>query len=136
MLNPGLYALAERAITTAANEAQTPVVDLEGMSAVTLHARLAYGSGGLTARVFVQTSLDQGTTWIDVACFAFATAGAAKVVNLSGLTPRFAPVIPTDGALPDDTIVDGVLGDRLRARIVTTGTYGGSTLVTVRAVVR
>lgn len=135
MLNPGLYALADRAITTALNEAQTPIVDLDGASAVSLQARLAYGSGGTTAKVYVQTSLDQGVTWIDVACFAFTTAGAVKVANLSGLTPRTAPFVPTDGALADDTVVDGILGDRLRARIIATGTYGSS-VVSVRAAVR
>lgn len=136
MLNPGLYALADRAITTALNEAQTPIVDLDGATAVTVQARLAYGSGGTTAKVYVQTSLDQGVTWMDVACLAFAAAGATKVVNLSALTPRTVPALPTDGALADDTVVDGVLGDRLRTRIITTGTYAGSTLVSVRAAVR
>lgn len=135
MLNPGLYALADRAITTALNEAQTAIVDLDGVSAVTLHARLAYGSGGTTAKVYVQTSLDQGVTWIDVACFAFATAGAVKVANLSGLTPRTAPIVPSDGALADDTVIDGILGDRLRAKVITTGTYSSS-VVSVRAAVR
>jgi len=136
MCNPGLYALADKAVTTAVNEAQSPIVDLEGMTAVTVQARLAYGSGGTSAKVYVQTSLDQGTTWVDVACLAFSTAGAAKIVNLSGLTPKPTPAAPTDGALADDTTVDGLLGDRLRAKIVTTGTYGGSTVVTVRAAVR
>lgn len=135
MLNPGLYALADRAITTALNEAQTPIVDLEGVTAVSLQARLAYGSGGTTAKAYVQTSLDQGVTWIDVACFAFATAGAVKVTNLSAFTPRILTVAPPDGALADDTVVDGLLGDRLRVRIVTTGTYSSS-VVSVRAAVR
>lgn len=135
MLNPSIYALADRAITTAINEAQTAITDLDGMTAVTLQARLAMGTGGTTAKVYVQTSLDQGVTWIDVACLAFTTAGAVKVVNLSALTPKGTPVVPTDGALADDTIVDGVLGDRLRAKIVTTGTYANA-IVSVRAAVR
>jgi hypothetical protein len=57
-------------------------------------------------------------------------------MNNPGLTPRTTPIIPTDGALADDTCVDGVLGDRLRVRVVTTGTYGGSTVLSVRAAVR
>ena len=88
MLNPGTYALADRAITTAINEAQSPIVDLEGMTAVTIQARLAYGSGGTTAKVYVATSLDNGLTWVDVACLAFGPAGGVKVVNVSGLTPK------------------------------------------------
>lgn len=135
MLNPGIYALADRAITTAINEAQSPIVDLEGMTAVSIHARLAYGSGGTTAKVYVATSLDQGVTWVDVACLAFGAAGAVKVLNVSGLTPKGTPAVPTDGALADDTTLDGILGDRLRARVVTAGTYANS-IVTVRVAVR
>lgn len=135
MLNPGTYALADRAITTAVNETQAPISDLAGMSAVTIQARFAYGSGGTTAKVYIATSLDNGATWVDIACLAFTTTGSVKVVNVSGLTPRSAPIIPSDGTLVDDTIIDGVLGDRLRARIVTTGTYANS-LLTVRVAVR
>jgi hypothetical protein len=105
------------------------------MTAVTVQARLAMGTGGTTAKVFVQTSLDQGTTWVDVACLAFTTTGATKVVNLSGLTPKASPATPTDGAMSDDTALDGVLGDRLRAKIITTGTYSAA-VVSVRASVR
>lgn len=135
MLNPGIYALADRSITTALNEAQTPIVDLEGMTAATIQARLAMGTGGTTAKVFVQTSLDQGTTWIDVACLAFTTTGAVKVVNLSALTPKATPATPSDGTLADDSVVDGILGDRLRAKIITTGTYANAVL-SVRTAVR
>ncbi len=135
MLNPGCYSLADFAITKATNEVQAPIVDLEGMSAVTICARFGYGSGGATAKVYVATSLDRGLTWVDVACLTFGTAGGVKVVNVSGMTPRGAPITPTDGALPDDTTLDGVLGDQLRTRIVTTGTYVNS-IVSVKAVVR
>ena len=135
MLNPGIYNLADRALTTAINEAQTAIVALDGMTAASIQARLAMGTGGTTAKVYVQTSLDQGTTWIDIACLAFTTTGALKVVNLSGLTPKGTPAVPTDGALADDTVIDGILGDRLRAKIITTGTYSAA-VVSVRASVR
>ena len=135
MLNPALYSLADRAITTALNEAQTAILNLDGMSAVTIMARLAMGTGGTTAKCYIQTSLDSGTTWIDVACLAFTTTGATKLVNLSGLTPKTSPATPTDGAMADDTCLDGLLGDRLRAKIITTGTYSAA-VVSVRAAVR
>lgn len=135
MLNPGIYSLADRAVTTALNEAQTPVVNLDGMTAVTVQARLAMGTGGTTCKVYVQTSLDQGVTWIDIACAAFATSGAVKLFNTSALTPRTSPVITTDGALADDTVLDGILGDRLRAKIVTVGTYANA-IASVRVAVR
>lgn len=135
MNTPGLYSLADRALSTALNEAQTPILNLSGMTAVSLQCRLAMGTGGTTCKVYVQTSLDQGTTWIDIACAAFTTTGAVKVFNLSGLTPRTTPLVPSDGALADDTCVDGILGDRLRARLITSGTYSGAVL-SVRAAVR
>lgn len=135
MLNPGIYGLADRAITTAIVEAQTPILNLDGMTAVTIQARLAMGTGGTTAKVYVQTSLDQGVTWVDIVCAAFTTAGAVKLFNVSGLTPKTTPITPTDGALTDDTVVDGILGDRLRARIVTTGTYSNA-VASVRVAVR
>ena len=96
----------------------------------------AYGSGGTAIKAYLQTSLDQGITAIDVACFTFAMAGAVKARNLSALTPQTSDVVPTDGALADDTSVDGVLGDRFRLKIVSTGTYGGSTVLSGRLVTR
>jgi len=135
MFNPGPYTLAARQITTAiTGEAQTAITDLEGATAVTIQAALAYGSGGTTAKADIETSLDGGTTWVPIARLAFTTASATKVVNLSGLTPKTTPYTPA--TLSDDTAVDGILGDRLRASITTTGTYGGSTVLAVRVAVR
>lgn len=129
MNNPGCYSLADTAITTAlTGSAQTAIENLEGMLAASIQAKFAYGSGGTTAKVYVQTTLDDGITWVDIASFAFTTASATKVINLSGLTPKTTAVTPSDGALTDDTCVDGVLGNALRAKLTTTGTYVNSTL--------
>lgn len=133
---PGIYSLGEVAITAAGTQVADAVDALEGALAVTLQARLAYGSGGTAVKAYVQTSIDQGSTWIDIACFTWTTASGIKAVNLSGLTPKTTAVVPTDGALTDDTCVDGILGDRLRLKVVSTGTYAGSTLLSVRAAVR
>src|SRR5258708_8742012 len=104
MLNPGNRVLAQRAVTTAiTGEAQTAFTDLVGIQAATIEAQFQYGSGGTTAKVWVQVSLDLGQSWIDVACFAFATASATKVINLSGMTPVTTAFTPSDGAMPDNT---------------------------------
>lgn len=124
------------AITTAATSICDPIIDLDGMLGVSLTARLAYGSGGTSIKVFVQSSTNGGSTWRDVWCATFTTASADKGVNLSGLTPKTTAVLGTDGTLADDTVVDGILGDRLRCKVVTTGTYAGSTVLEVRASVR
>jgi hypothetical protein len=129
MLNPGDYSLCDLSITAALNAvAQTPIQDLEGILAATILVRFAYGSGGTSAKAYVQVTLDDGATWIDVACFAFTAASATKVINLSGLTPKLQPLVPSDGALADDTFIDGVLGSAMRVKLVTTGTYSNTVL--------
>jgi hypothetical protein len=132
MLRPGDYSLCDQAITTAlASVALTPITDLEGMLACTILARFAYGSGGTLAKAYVQVTFDDGATWIDVACFAFGTISSTRVINLSGLTSKTTPLTPSDGALADDTFVDGVLGSAMRVKLVTTGTYA-NTLLSVK----
>jgi hypothetical protein len=129
MLNPGDYSLCDTAITTALNGvAQTPVVDLDGVTAITVLAKFSYGSAGTTAKAYLQITLDDGISWIDIGCFSFTTASAIKVVNFSGLTPVLTPVSPSDGALADNTFVDGVLGSAMRVKLLTTGTYVGSVM--------
>jgi hypothetical protein len=104
------------------------------MSATDILNAFSYGSGGSGVKVYIQTSLDQGQTAIDLLCFTAATVG--KVLARS-LKPDGNPVTPTDGALADDTIAAGiVLGDRLRAKVISTGTYAGNTLLSIRASVR
>lgn len=136
MLNPGDYNLADQGVGSALTaSALTPVQDLEGILAATIEARFSYGSGGTTCKVWVQTTLDDGASWFDIACFAFTTASAIKVVNLSGLTPVTTPVTPTDAGMADNTVQDGILGSNLRAKITSTGTYS-NTLLSVKVSAR
>ncbi len=141
----GIFSLGDEAITTAVTGsvitdgvssggvAQSLIDGLDFMAAVTLQANFVYGSSGTTAKVDVETSLD-GVNWVPIARFAFTTASASKLFNLSGLTPKTTAVTPA--TLSDDSVVDGILGDRLRAKITTTGTYAGNTSIAVRAAVR
>lgn len=118
---------------SAQNVAQSFIDGLDSVSSVTLQANFTYGSGGTNLKVDVETSLDQGVTWIAVARFAFLLASAEKVFNLSALTP--VTTVYTPATLSDDAVKDGILGDRLRARITSTGTYAGNTSISVRAVI-
>lgn len=136
MLSPGVKDLGDFAITAAGTAVGTPITGLDGILAATVQLRLAYGSGGTSVRAYVQTSLDQGSTWVDLACVLFGTASEVAVLNFSGLTPKTTAVVPTDGSLADDTAIDGILGDRFRVKIVSTGTYAGSTVLTARLVAR
>lgn len=133
MDNPNVYTLYAQSITAALSaQAQTAIDGLAGMSAVTLEAELAYGSGGTSASAVIQTSLDGGTVWLDVARFDFTTASAKKWCVLQGLA---AKGVASYSALAAEGVNDGLLGDRLRAVITTVGTYADTTL-NVRASVR
>lgn len=146
MDNPGIKDLgtvdvsAINAATTAAvitsqpNEAGQTVAYLDrlaGMLAASISANFTYGaSGGTSIKVLIETSIDQGTTWTEIARLAFTTASAQKVINLSGLTPKTTPATPA--TLTDDTCLDGFFGDRMRASIITVGTYVGNAALSVR----
>lgn len=125
---------SDLSVTAAGTTTCDVISDLAGMTAVSIQARFAYGSGGTTVKAYVQTSLDQGNTWVDLACIVFATTSETQVINLSGLTPK-GLTVPTDGTLTDDTVLDGILGDRLRVKAVSVGVYANTTL-SIRASVR
>jgi hypothetical protein len=125
------------AITTAATTNGTPITGLSGIDYVAVEAIFTYGSsGGTAAKVYVQTSLDGGTTWIDIISFAFATSTASKVSAVTTAIALAAAGTPGDGALADNTILSGLIGDQIRAKVVTTGTYVGTTLMNVYMVAK
>lgn len=126
-------ATAAAVITSDADQqgaTQAYIDDLDGMLAATIQVNFTWGSGGTSLKVMIETTLDDGTTWIEVARLAFATASEENIVNLSGLTPK--TTVYTPAALSDDTVVDGILGPRWRARILAVGTFAGNTSLSVR----
>jgi hypothetical protein len=136
MDNPGPFTLGDFTIGAAGTQIGVDVNNLAGLEAANLQMRFAYGSGGTKTNVYVQTSLDQGATWFDIANIAFTTSSGVDVVNLSALVAVTTPVAPVNLALADNTTLNGVIGDRLRAVVVSTGTYSGQTLVSVRGTAR
>lgn len=116
--------------TVVGNAMPTP----EGLLHINLQATFVYGSGGANLKAFVQTTLDGGATWRDVACFAFLLASAKKISALSGAIALAAAQGVSDAALADDTILNGLLGDQWRVKVVSTGTYAGGTTIQVNAV--
>lgn len=132
-----LALLAETTITTAVTgTTTTAVVDLEGMKYLGVQALFTYGSGGTTAKFWVQTSFDAGTTWTDIQCFSYTTTSATKFQVVKAAIAVAADQSIQDAALAANTILDGVLGDRLRIKYTTTGTYAGSTTIKIDAVVK
>lgn len=138
MNSPGFKSLGAAVnITTAGTQVTDwTTVDLDGLTAAAAQFRFTWGSGGTNAKVYLQTTLDQGTTPIDIACAVFTTANEIACFNFSALTPKMTQVTPTDGALADDSAIDGILGDSFRFKVVSTGTYAGSTNVVGGIVVR
>lgn len=132
-----LALLAETVITTAVT-GQTGAERMlpAGTQALALQVNFTYGSGGTSAKLYVQTSLDKGLTWIDLACFALATATARRVSVVHLSTALAANTSPADGALADNTILNGVIGDRVRTKLTTVGTYAGNTRIQVDAVAK
>ena len=122
-------------ITTAVTGLTTTAeLNLAGMTSLAVFSKLTYGSGGTTAKIWVQTSFDQGTTWVDIVSHAFATATLSRLSTV--VLTSAANITMTDGTLADNTVLNGVLGDRLRVKYTTTGTYAGSTSLKVWAVAK
>ena len=105
---------------------------------LTVQANFVYGSGGTTVKAWIQTSVDDGASWMDVICFALTTSSGkriAQVNNFVAITGA-AVVTPTDATLADNTILNGVLGNRMRVKITSTGTYAGNTKLDLLANLR
>lgn len=130
---PEILNLGDFPISMAATKEGTPLTNLVGMSTLTLSARFEYGSGGTTTIGKIQTSLNQGSTWIDIARFDFATAGLEKIINLTRNVAITSPYTVID--LAAEGSINGILGDRLRAIVTSTGTYAGSTVLALRGAV-
>jgi hypothetical protein len=120
-------------ITTAVTAAVTGAASVGTISAVsaTIQTNFIYGSGGTTFSVWVQTSIDGGTTWIDVCNMSGTTASKLRVQVVSTRTPITTPYTVTDGTLTADTCHDGIVGPIWRTKLTTTGTYAGNTSLAV-----
>jgi len=131
---PSNLLLLQEDITTAVTAfTTTPVIGFAKAKSLEIQCDFTYGSGGTTVKVWVQTSFDAGTTWVDIANFAHTTASLRRLYNLSALTPVTTVYTATDGTLADNTAKDGLIGDQLRVKMTTTGTYAGGTIIFVNA---
>ena len=118
-------------ITTAATVVTAPFLFApRSVQSIGFQSDFDYGSSGTAVKVYLQTSLDAGSKWTDIACHVFATADLRKVTAVSRFAAR-AEAVATDGTLADDTQLDGLIGDRLRIKYVSTGTYAGTSTLNV-----
>ena len=115
--------------TTAVSSVSSQTSFAQGpIKSLAIQANFTYASGGTSVDAYVQTSLDNGVTWIDIAEFSFTTSSLRKVFNLTNLAVT-SIATPTDGALTANTCVNGILGSLYRVKYVTVGTYAATTLV-------
>lgn len=134
---PATLCLMNETITTAQTAStKTAVTGLARAKALAIYVNFDYGSGGTTVDAYVQTSFDGGTTWIDIAQFSGTTSDAKRLYNLSALTAVTSIYTPSEGAMTANTCKDGLIGDQLRVKFTSVGTYAGSTTFGVYAVLR
>jgi hypothetical protein len=128
------------ASATGATPKSGPITQVGGAKYLVCEAILVVAGGGTTAKAYVQTSLDQGATWFDVICFAFTNTTASKTAAISSgiafAASAYAPLTPGNGALADNTCIQGIFGDRFRVSYVTTGTFTGASSLAVYAQVK
>lgn len=113
----------------------TTPVNLGRVESLTLWAAFVRAGGGTTAKAWVQTSFDGGTTWMDVASFAFTTTTANRAFHLTAAAVT-SIATPGDAALADNTAVNGFLGPLFRVKLTTTGTYTGASSFAIYAVAK
>ena len=118
-----LYGTITTAGTVTGSAVTVPYnVTVSGAAAI-----FTYGSSGTSAKLWLQTSIDNGVTYADVASFAFTTSSATKVAALGQPTFGTANFAPSDGALADNTIAAIPVGSLMRYKLISTGTYAGTT---------
>lgn len=109
-------------------------VGMAGARYLTVEAILTVVGGGTTVKIWIQTTLDGGVTWIDVMNFAFTNTTASKISAVVASTALAAAGTPGDATLADNTILSGLLGSQFRAKYTTTGTFTGATTLKVTGV--
>ncbi len=120
------------AVTGVTSTGNALVPSLAGATYLVALGKFVYGSGGTTAKFWIQTSYDGGLTWNDIMNHAFTTASATKVSAVNAyIAPAAQSGAQTDATLADGSIVNGIIGDRVRVKYTTTGTYAGSTTASV-----
>lgn len=113
--------------TAVTGSATTAITGLGDVGSLNLLVEFTAVSGGTTCVARVQTSLDNGSTWYDIARFDFTTSAAVKYACCHGTTATAPTALAALGT--GDTKIDGLIGNQLRLSVTTTGTYGSGSKV-------
>ena len=124
--------LPSTVITTAVTGTATSTIKLDpDTCSINVSANFNYGSGGTTAKFWVQTSAD-GTDWTDIINFGFTTADLVKFASVNTFLAH-THASASDVALGDNTIANGLILNFLRLKYTTVGIYAGSTTIAIVA---
>ena len=124
------FTLFSGGLTGAAVTGQTTsaILNAPGTNYLLLQAIISGLDGGTSANFIVQTSVDDGNHWQDIASFAFSTGTSGKVHGL--LASSVANMSLISGILSANSLQQGILGDQFRLFYGTFGTYSaGSVLI-------
>lgn len=125
----------ELTITTAlASTIEGTISGYFGLRALAVEVDFVYGSSGTSLDCFIQTTFD-GTNWFDIMNFAFGTSSDRKAMAVI-LANVATPQVLTDGTMTNNTSENGLMGDKIRAKVLSVGTYAGGTTLTVRVMPR
>ena len=122
--------------TTAVTNVLTSVTfGLEATSYIVADAVFTYGSGGTNVTAYLQTALGPNGAWFDIMAFQFTTSTARKLASViaASISP---PIAGTDASLTVNTVQNGLIGDRLRVKYTSTGTYAGGTTLAITVYTR
>lgn len=122
------FTLGTPTLTAAGTVTGSTFTDFTGCKSIAFSGTFTYGSSGGTVTAYIQTSLDMGSSWVDIASLQFTNSSATKTGNLSALTPVTTLYTPTDGSLTANSCKDGIIGDRFRLKTIVGAGYTGSTL--------
>lgn len=128
----GFEILPEITISTAAtvNGIEFALRDVKHLQIEALFVR---DGGGTDVQIFVQTSLDGGVTFFDIMNIRFTTSSGNRISSVFR-TSVAASITPTDAGLAANQVINGLIGDRVKVKVVSTGTYTGPTTLQVVAV--
>ena len=133
----GFSIFPRRTITTAGTVVGIPFA-VRDVKHLEVEAKFNFGAGGTQVLVFVQTSIDGGVSFFDIMNIRFTNATANRISSVHRDTSVAAAITPLNLTLANNQILNGLIGDRVRVVIVTTGTYapngGDDTSLEVQAV--
>ena len=98
------------------------VKNLPGANALAVQARFTSGPGGNFVAVYIQTSLDEGASALDVTTMKFTKVSADAAANVSAAQGA-VPFAPSSQSLTPGALAGPVLGDRFRAVVTVFAPY-------------